>query len=240
MSPAEVPHGAVVVAVDGGRPAAAARAWATAAATKERRPLVVTRSRLPARALDSLSARAHLLVIDAGRHGTRAVVVRRSRCPVVVVPDRPAPGRGVVVGVGGDPGSVATLDFAFRTASWLGESLTVVHCYQEAEQMSGHALVSPPHSDLAGERLLVAETLAGLRTGYPEVAVGVRIERGLPEDVLGDLGNDAVLVVVGGTRHGLLTERTIGSVARRLLVRGACPVAVVPHSRREQPTASGG
>ena len=78
------------------------------------------------------------------------------------------------------------------------------------------------------ERLLVAETLAGLRPGYPEVAVGVRLERGLPEDVLGDLAHDAALVVVGETRHGLLTDLVLGSVARSLLARGSCPVAVVP------------
>ncbi|TQK71308.1 nucleotide-binding universal stress UspA family protein [Nocardioides sp. SLBN-35] len=223
-----MPHGAVVVGIDERRSGCAARAWANTVATKERRPLVVTRAPHPARVLGSLSERAHLVVVGAGQRGSDSALVRRSRCPVVVVPDDVGHGHGVVVGIGGVPGSLGTVEFAFHTASLLGEPLIVVHCYQEAERMSGRALVSPPHSDLAEERLLVAETLAGLRPGYPEVAVGVRLERGLPEDVLGDLAHDAALVVVGETRHGLLTDLVLGSVARSLLARGSCPVAVVP------------
>ncbi len=237
MRSAAIPHGAVVVGVEDARTDGAARGWAKTAATRERRPLVLARAPHPARLLAGLSDRAHLVVVGAGHHGADSALVRRSRCPVVVVPDRVSHGRGVVVGVGGVPSSRTTLEFAFHTASWLGEPLTVVHCYEEAEHMSGHALASPPHSDLAEERLLVAETLAGLRAGYPEVAVRVRLERGLPEDVLGDLAHDAALVVVGGTRHRFVTDLVIGSVARSLLARVACPVAVVPRPRPEQPTS---
>lgn len=246
MTSPPVPHGAIVVgAPTTGAPTtgdSAAAAWAAAAATGERRPLVRARARHPGRALVGLSERAHLVVVGACRRGRLSstvlgscwsALVRRSRCPVVVVPDSAAPhhGHGVVVGVGGIPGSVSTLDFAFHAASRLGEPLTVVHCFWEAEHASGSSLASPPHSDLAEERLLVAETLAGLREGYPEVEVRVRIERGLAEHVLADLAHDAALVVVGGTRHGPLTDRTLGSVARTLLGRSPCPVAVVPRPR---------
>lgn len=188
--------------------------------------------------LVDLSGDAHLLVVGSrgrGRVGSAVLgsvsssVVRRTACPLVVVPDAAGPaGRGVVVGVDGTEESLPAADLAFRAASWLDEPLTVVHCFWEPERSTGHALAAPPRSDLTAERALVAETVAGLQERYPDVEAHVELDRGLPEDVLTDLSHDASLVVVGMHEHGAFTELVVGSVTTAVVQHGHCPVAVVP------------
>lgn len=196
----------------------------------------------PRHLLAELSGHAHLVVLGSRGHGrvrsmllgsVSSAVVRTAQCPVVVVRDAPsAPATGgVLVGVDGAEGSTSVLEFAFRAASWQHSPLTVVHCFWEETSGDGQALAAPPHSDLAAERLVVSETLAGLREKYPDVAVTVEIDRGLAEHVLADLSSNASLVVVGGHPHGALTDFILGSVARALVERAHCPVAVVPLGR---------
>lgn len=192
--------------------------------------------------LVDLSRHAHLVVLGSRGHGrvrsmvlgsVSSAVVRRSHCPVVVVRDAPSPTAegGVVVGVDGAEGSTSVLEFAFGAASWQRDPLTVVHCFWEEASGDGQALAARPHSDLAAERLVVSENLAGLREKYPDVDVTVEIDRGLAEHVLADLSSSASLVVVGAHPHGALTDFLLGSVARILVERAHCPVAVVPLGR---------
>ncbi|WP_181410902.1 universal stress protein [Nocardioides humi] len=193
--------------------------------------------------LVALSRRAALLVVGArGLGRVRALllgsvssaVVRQAHCPVVVVraPVDPATAHGVLVGIGGTAASVATLEFAFRAASWRGDGLTVLHCVGEAITAQGHALAAPPHTDHQEERLVVSETLASLRERYPDIAITVQLDHGLAEQALADLTHDRALVVVGSRPHGALLDLVLGSVATALTEHARCPVAVVPHDPR--------
>jgi nucleotide-binding universal stress UspA family protein len=194
----------------------------------------------PRDVLIELSRRAHLVVVGSrGRGRVRSLVlgsvasavVRHARCPVVVLPARPAQteGRGVVVGVGGTQKSFPTLELAFRAASWRDEPLRIVHCFSDPVVTDGAALVAPSHSDYADERMLVSELLAGLREKYPDVEVTIDLDRALMDDVLEELTPTAGLVVVGSQEHDALTDFVLGSVATALVERSRCPVAVVPH-----------
>lgn len=194
----------------------------------------------PEDVLVALSEHAHVLVVGSRAHGrvrsallgsVSTALVRRTRCPLVVLPAAVGPeGRGVVVGIDGTAESVPTADFAFRAASWRDEPLTAVHCFWEPDQSTGVALVARPHSDLAAERMLVSETVAGLSERYPDVDVHVELDRGLAEDVLAELSHDAGLVVVGTHAHGALSEMALGSIASAVVQHGHCPIAVVPHA----------
>lgn len=192
----------------------------------------------PEELLLHLSRTAHLLVVGSRGHGrlrstllgsVSSALARRTRCPLVVVPDATTPGgRGVVVGVGGTAESVPTASFAFRAASWRHEPLTVVHTFWDPEYAEGRALAARPHTDLAAERLLVTETIAGLNERYPDVEVRVELDRELPEDTLAELSQDAALVVVGTREHDALVELALGSVATALIRHARCPIAVIP------------
>lgn len=192
--------------------------------------------------LIELSRHAHLVVVGSrGRGPARRLVlgsvssalIRHAHCPVVVLPDalREPEGGEVVVGVGGTRASLATLELAFRAASWRDAPLRVVHCFLEPLVSDGQALAAPSHSDYLDERLLVSEVLAGLREKYPDVRVTVELDRALVDDVLLELAPTAGLVVVGSEEHDALTDFVVGSVATALVQKAHCPVAVVPNPR---------
>ena len=76
-------------------------------------------------------------------------------------------------------------------------------------------------------RLTMAETLAGWREKYPDVAVTEVAVRGHPVDALVDASTRAGLVVVGSRGRGGFRGMLLGSVSQGVLRHSAGPVAVV-------------
>jgi nucleotide-binding universal stress UspA family protein len=168
----------------------------------------------PARTLVEESAGATLVVV--GSRGlssfyslllgsVSAEVAAHSRVPVVVV--RPAwpEATGVVVGVGGSPGSAAAVEFAFTEAAWRGTDLTAVYAWSTG---------TPGDADRA-----LAEAVAGWAEKYPEVELVRRAVFGAnPVRTLIEESAGAELLVVGGR----------GRVSDGLVHHALVPVAVVP------------
>ena len=91
---------------------------------------------------------------------------------------------------------------------------------------------SAPLAELAdGEqdtRLNLAEILAGWKADYPDIEVDTQMLAGAPRDTVASASADAQLLVVGGPYRGREWTRWIRSVARAVIDRATCPVAVIP------------
>lgn len=192
----------------------------------------------PRRALVEASSAAHLLVLGSRGLGpmrskllgsVSAEVARRAACPVVVT--RPtSPGAvkdGVVVGADATAESVPVIEFAFRQASLHRLPLTVMHSVYDAVTAVAGALGPVPDDTGVPElRMLIAESVAGLREKYPDVHVTTRLERGLVEECMVAGPRPWDLIVVG--RHPVRALRSSTSTA--VLERAHTAVAVVPEA----------
>jgi nucleotide-binding universal stress UspA family protein len=158
-----------------------------------------------------------------------AEVAKHAACPVVVT--RPtSPGAlkdGVVVGADATAESVPVIEFAFQQASLHHLPLTVMHCvYDAVSAISGARGPVRDHTVVAERRMLIAESVAGLREKYPDVHVTTRLERGLAEECLVVGPRPWNLIVVG--RHPVRPFRSSASTA--VLERAHSAVAVVPEA----------
>ncbi|MEV4127010.1 universal stress protein [Nocardia sp. NPDC049707] len=186
----------------------------------------------PAEALVALSTHARIVVVGARTaFGQRLVgpttmrVARHAHCPVGVwrgANGRPIPrGKPVAVGIDGTELSVPAIARAFEIAAALEVPLTAVHCWPSRIEPVGY------HLDRGEEeRTVLAESLAGWRTEYPDVEVIEMPVPGLARSVLNELARDVQLLVVG--THGYPTPKALlfGSTSRDLLHHTTCPVLV--------------
>jgi nucleotide-binding universal stress UspA family protein len=194
----------------------------------------------PESLLPQLSERAELTVLGhdhpaLGGHmlfgHTTSTVASMSRHPVVAVPrgwtaqadDR----RPIAVAVDGQHSSSSTLGYAFTAASLRQVPVLVVHSAPLAELASGEQ----------DTRLNLAEILAGWKADYPDIDVDTMLLAGPPRDTVPSVSADAQLLVVGGPYRGREWTRWIRSVARAVLDRATCPVAVVPQQHPRSATA---
>lgn len=194
----------------------------------------------PRNLLLEVSRKSAMVVIGSrGRGPVRSLllgsvgvaVTRHGECPIVVV--RPGnPGlvrRGVLVGVDGTERSLLPLEFAFRQASQRQLPLTVLHAFYDVR-----ATVTSPHlvlergADLEEKRLLLAETISGMREKYPDVPVTTELALGLADECMVKMAERMNLVVVGSHHGGAAAEFLFGSVPATVVEHATCPVAVVP------------
>ncbi|MDX6322023.1 MAG: hypothetical protein QOF52_1881, partial [Propionibacteriaceae bacterium] len=91
-----------------------------------------------------------------------------------------------------------------------------------------HAMpVGASPDDVEAEERNLAELLAGYRSDYPDVAVSVSTVVGDPDRVVLESSLSASLLVVSTSRATGLASWT-RSLARLVLNRTHCPVAVIP------------
>jgi nucleotide-binding universal stress UspA family protein len=198
----------------------------------------------PRATLLDLSQHAALVVLGSRGHGTVASIIlgsvslavsQHAQCPVVVLRGADAerdghqPHTGVLVGTDGTAGSDAALGFAFRQASVRRLPLTVVHAYWTEQDQGFTSLAHPfPKADAEDMRLLVEESIAGLRSDYPDVEVRVQVEHGLADKVVLHAARSADLVVVGTHPVNAVHDLLAGEVSRAVLGHARCAVAIVP------------
>ena len=195
----------------------------------------------PESLLPRLSERAELTVLGQDRWAlkgsmpfghTATTVASLSPHPVVAVPrgwmspanDR----RPIAVAIDGEHSSSSTLDFAFTEGGLRQVPVMVVHSAPLSELTTGEQ----------DARLNLAEILAGWKADYPDLVVETLLLAGPPRATVPPVSGDAQLLVVGAPVRGRAWTRWIGSVARTVLERARCPVAVIPQQRPHSLTAN--
>ena len=169
--------------------------------------------------------------MDGGPLTDRALqIVTASDSPVAVIPSTPGTGtHGVVVGVDGSEESLQAVAFAAAEADRGGDELTVVLAFRSPARWVEHQL---PESGLAEtiveeDRIVLAESVAGLGDKYPDLVVHQRLETDTePAKALTDLARDARLLVVGSRGRGGFSRLVLGSTAHAVLLNVTSPTVV--------------
>lgn len=193
----------------------------------------------PGSALREVSKEASMVVVgghdkhwmDGGPMTDRALqIVTASDSPVAVIPaQRAAGGHGVVVGVDGSEESLQAVAFAAAEADRGGDELTVVLAFRSPARWVEHQL---PESGLAEtiveeDRIVLAESVAGLGDKYPDLVVHQRLETDTdPAKALVDIAREARLLVVGSRGRGGFSRLVLGSTAHAVLLNVPCPTVV--------------
>ncbi|MFI7065243.1 universal stress protein [Kribbella sp. NPDC050124] len=170
---------------------------------------------------------------DLAMGSVAAHVATHAPCPVVIIPPRwesgPPTGE-VVVGVDGSGLSLDAVEFAYEAAQARRARLIAVMAWHDPVS-TGPDDPLPVVYDLDAleqqSAALLAESIAGHRERYPDVAVRQELVHGRPDDVLVAAGRTADLLVVGSRGHGAFRGLLLGSTSRSLVHHAPCPVAVV-------------
>ncbi len=193
----------------------------------------------PGRAVTEASEHAALVVVGSHPLGTMEEVfagslsyqiVAGSHCPVLVVPQGHGHrGAGVVVGADGSPDSVAAVAEAAAEADRLGHELTVVHAWHAPMPYASVTVLPGSYDERIeqAERVVLAESLAGLGERYPDLVLNRTLVHDQPARALLHAAHDARLLVVGSRgRHGV-ARMLLGSVSHTVIIHAPCPVLVV-------------
>ena len=193
----------------------------------------------PGSALKEMSKDASMVVIgshhrhwaDGGPMTDRALqVVTASDSPVAVIPQGQAPeGRGVVVGVDGSEESLQAVAFAASEADREGDELTALLAFRRPARWVQSGMPASGLAEVIEEedRIVLAESVAGLRDRYPDLAVNQRLDKDTdPAKALVEAAAGARLLVIGSRGRGGFSRLLLGSTAHAVLLRVPCPTVV--------------
>jgi nucleotide-binding universal stress UspA family protein len=169
--------------------------------------------------------------MDGGPLTDRALqIVSASEVPAAVVPlKRGSADRGVVVGVDGSEESLQAVQFASVEADRGGDELTVLLAFRKPARWVESQL---PKSGLAEsileeDRVVLAESVAGLAEKYPDLVVHQQLETNAePAKALVEAARQARLLVIGSHGRGGFSRMVLGSTAHAVLLNVPCPTIV--------------
>jgi nucleotide-binding universal stress UspA family protein len=169
--------------------------------------------------------------LDGGPMTDRALqVVSASECPVAVIPAKRGTGDGgVVVGVDGSAESLQAVAFAAAEADRGGDALTVVLAFKSPARWVEKRLPSSglAESMVEEDRIVLAESVAGLGEKYPDLVIQQRLEQDTePAKAIVNTAAGARLLVIGSRGRGAFSRTVLGSTAHAVLLQVPCPTIV--------------
>ncbi|WP_427131904.1 universal stress protein [Pseudarthrobacter sp. S9] len=169
--------------------------------------------------------------LDGGPMTDRALqIVSASDSPVAVIPPAVGAGnKGVVVGVDGSEESLQAVSLAAAEADREGDELTVVLAFRSPARWVENAMPSSGLAEtiLEEDRIVLAESVAGLTDKYPDLVVNQRLETDTePAKALVDIAGEARLLVIGSRGRGGFSRLVLGSTAHAVLLNVPCPTIV--------------
>ena len=187
--------------------------------------------------LAKYSGKASMVVVGSGSGhlggslADRALqVAASSKVPVAVVGTQELEGRsGVVVGVDGSKESTQAVAFAATEADRAGEELTVLYAISAPDPVVDAGLTPTTLAELIveEERLVLSETVAGIREDYPDLQVQQVLETDEgPVDALVKAAAGARMLVVGSRGRGAIKRLLLGSTAHGVLKHLPCPTVI--------------
>ena len=123
------------------------------------------------------------------------------------------------------------IEFAFRQASLRGLPLMVMHCFFDVVLAARDSAALDPAlepAEVDDLRLLLAESVAGMREKFPDVEVDLRLAQGLVDQCLVDNAPQAELLIVGHSDPRGWSRFLNASCALAVLERATTTVVVVP------------
>jgi nucleotide-binding universal stress UspA family protein len=139
---------------------------------------------------------------------------------------------GIVVAADGSPASDAAICWAARDAAMRSIPLTIVHAV--VTPMATWPPVPYPDSLLVGledeGRKIVAHAVKIADESMPvdaKAAVTTKLIYSTPALALVKMSDEAELIVVGSSGHGMLARGLLGSVSSSVVHHANCPVAVI-------------
>jgi nucleotide-binding universal stress UspA family protein len=189
------------------------------------------------RTLGKYSGKASMLVVGSGSGhlggslADRALQVSASsKCPVAVIGTQDLAGRrGVVVGVDGSEESTQAVAFAAAEADREGQDLTVIYAFYRTDRPEDAGLTPSNLTEviMEEERIVLAETIAGLDEDYPDLKVHHVLETNNgPVAALVEAGTEAQMLVVGSRGRGGIKRLLLGSTAHGVLKQLPCPTVI--------------
>lgn len=170
---------------------------------------------------------------DSGLLGSAAIgLCAHASSPVAVVRGRsidgvPAVLGPVVVGVDGSEGNQSAVATAFEEASQREAPLIAVHVWSDVALLQSAGVPQNWEDIAASEEAVLAESLAGWQEKYPDVEVRRVVAQDRPVRVLGQLSEQASLIVLGHRGRGGFKGMLLGSTSYALINTADCPVLVV-------------
>ena len=177
---------------------------------------------------DYLVIGAHPDEHHAGASRRAVRLARLAPCSVIVAPSDVIPrGSGVVVGVDGSVESDLAVEFAAALADRHGEELSVLLAWGHPEAWGMVEPILVDGEPTEEDRLVVAESIAGLPELYPDLIVRTEISAARPERALYAASLGARMLVVGSHGHHGVERALLGSTSEAMVADLPCAVAVI-------------
>jgi nucleotide-binding universal stress UspA family protein len=162
-------------------------------------------------------------------------IAAAAKCPVAVIGDSATEGgRGVVVGVDGSEEATQAVAFGAAEADREGQELTVLYAFSPPDRLVDSGLLTEnlPRLMEDEERIVLAETISGLREDYPDLVVHQVLETEKePAAALVHAAAGAQMLVVGSRGRGGFKRLLLGSTAHTVLTHLPCPTVITPIRR---------